>query len=117
MPELIKHIEWKDGALTVLNQLKLPAVTEYNAKRTLEEVFYEIQNKEMSGAPLIGIAAGYGMYLGIKDAPEMPHDEFMAMMRKNGEFLGQSRPTAVNLFWGIARMIAAADELRGASVS
>lgn len=117
MPELIKHIEWKDGALTVLNQLKLPAVTEYNVKRTLEEVFHAIRDMELRGAPLIGIAAGYGMYLGIKDAPEMPHGAFMALMRKNGEFLGQSRPTAVNLFWGIDRMIAAADALRDASVA
>ena len=87
-----KHIEWKDDTLYVLNQIKLPAVTEYNPKRTVEEVFHAIRDMELRGAPLIGIAAGYGMYLGMKDLGEVSHEEFMAVMRKNGEYLAQSRP-------------------------
>lgn len=111
--EFLKHIEWKDGIFYVLNQIKLPAVTEYNPKSTVEDVFHAIRDMELRGAPLIGIAAGYGMYLGIKDLDEMPHDEFMAIVRKHGEFLAKSRPTAVNLFWAIDRMIAKADSLDG----
>ncbi len=107
--EFLKHIEWKDDALYVLNQIKLPAVAEYNPKRTVEEMFHAIRDMELRGAPLIGIAAGYGMYLGIKDLGDVSHAEFMAVMRKHGEYLAQSRPTAVNLFWAIDRMIAKAD--------
>ena len=110
--EFLKHIEWKDGALYVLNQIKLPAVAEYNPKRTVEEVFYAIQDMELRGAPLIGIAAGYGMYLGIKELHDVPHEEFIAVMQKNGEYLARSRPTAVNLYLAIDRMIAKADSLR-----
>lgn len=117
MADVLKHIEWQDGVLSVLNQLKLPAVTEYNPKRTLEDVFHAIRDMELRGAPLIGIAAGYGMYLGIRDLKEMPHAEFMAIMRKNGDRLAQSRPTAVNLFWAIERMIVAADALSDRSVA
>ncbi|PID57885.1 S-methyl-5-thioribose-1-phosphate isomerase [candidate division KSB3 bacterium] len=117
MQEFLKHIEWKDGVLHVLNQIKLPAVTEYNPKSTVEDVFHAIQDMELRGAPLIGIAAGYGMYIAIKDLDEMPHDAFMSTLRKNGEYLAKSRPTAVNLFWAIDRMIAKVDPLHDKSVA
>jgi methylthioribose-1-phosphate isomerase len=115
--DFIKHIEWRDGVFYVLNQLKLPAVTEYNPKKTVEDVFHAIKDMELRGAPLIGIAAGYGMYLGIKNLKEMSHEEFMAIVRKNAEFLAKSRPTAVNLFWAIERMVAKADFLKDKSVA
>ncbi|GAK57621.1 methylthioribose-1-phosphate isomerase 1 [Candidatus Vecturithrix granuli] len=110
--EDFKHIEWKDGVFYVLNQIKLPAVTEYNPKTTIEEVFYAIKDMELRGAPLIGVAAGYGMVLGIQNLEEMSHEEFMEIVRKNGEYLATSRPTAVNLFWAIDRMVAKADSLK-----
>ncbi len=72
---------------------------------------------ESRGAPLIGIAAGYGMYIGVKDLDEMPHEEFMAILRTQGDYLAQSRPTVVNLFWAIERMIAKADPLKDKTVS
>lgn len=43
MKEFIKHIEWKDGIFYVLNQIKLPAVTEYNSKNTVEDVFHAFE--------------------------------------------------------------------------
>lgn len=115
--EDFKHIEWKDGVFYVLNQIKLPAVAEYNPKTTLEEVFYAIKDMELRGAPLIGVAAGYGMVLGIRNLEEMPHEEFMQILRKNGAYLATSRPTAVNLFWAINRMVAKADTLKDFTVA
>ena len=112
-----KHIEWKDEVFYVLNQIKLPAVTEYNPKVTVEDVFHAIRDMELRGAPLIGVAAGYGMYIGVKDLKEMSHEEFMKIVRKNGEFLAKSRPTAVNLFWAIDRMVAKADSLKDNTVA
>ncbi len=117
MQQIVKHIEWKDGVLSVLNQIKLPAVTEYNPKTTIEDVFHAIRDMELRGAPLIGIAAGYGMYIGIKDLPDMPHREFMIKMRLQGKYLAESRPTAVNLFWAIDRMIAKAETLHDKSAA
>lgn len=112
-----KHIEWKDEVFYVLNQIKLPAVTEYNPKATVEDVFHAIRDMELRGAPLIGVAAGYGMYIGVKDLKEMSHEEFMNAVRKNGEFLAKSRPTAVNLFWAIERMVEKADSLKDNTVA
>jgi methylthioribose-1-phosphate isomerase len=109
--EFIKPVEWKDNALYVLNQLKLPVVTEYNPKRTIDDVFYAIKDMELRGAPLIGIAAGYGMYLGTKDIDDKGHKVFMEKMIRNGEMLSKARPTASNLFGAIKRMIQKAESL------
>ena len=117
MQEFLKHIEWKEGVLYVLNQIKLPAIAEYNPRQTVEDVFHAIRDMELRGAPLIGIAAGYGMYIAVRDLDEMPHQEFMAILRKQGEYLAQSRPTAVNLFWAIERMIAKAETLKDNTVA
>jgi methylthioribose-1-phosphate isomerase len=110
--EFIKPVEWKDNTLYVLNQLKLPVVSEYNPKQTIEEVFYAIKDMELRGAPLIGIVAGYGMYLGIKDLDNLDNTAFMEKMKQNGEMLSKARPTASNLFGAIGRMIDRAEGLK-----
>jgi len=114
--EFIKPVEWKDNTLYVLNQVKLPAVTEYNPKKTVEDVFYAIKNMELRGAPLIGIAAGYGMFLGIKDLGDVDHSEFMMVLKENGEYLSKARPTGSNLSGTIARIIKKAGSLAGESI-
>ena len=111
MDTCIEPIKWEDQTLHVLNQLLLPAVAEYNPKGTIEEVFGAIKDMELRGAPLIGVSAAYGMYIGVKDITAGDHDAFMAVMKKNGEYLAKSRPTAVNLFWAIDRMVAKAESL------
>lgn len=115
--EFIKPVEWKDSILHVLNQIKLPAVTEYNPKRTVEDVFYAIKNMELRGAPLIGIAAGYGMVLGIRDLEDVDHEEFMRIVKKNGEYLSKARPTGSNLAGTVERMINLAESLKSESLA
>jgi methylthioribose-1-phosphate isomerase len=114
--EFIKPVEWKNNVLHVLNQVKLPTVTEYNPKRTVEDVFYAIKNMELRGAPLIGIAAGYGMVLGIMNLENADHAEFMDIFKKNGELLSKARPTGSNLFGTIERMIKKAEDLKDESL-
>ncbi|WP_330389514.1 S-methyl-5-thioribose-1-phosphate isomerase [Geosporobacter ferrireducens] len=114
--EFIQPILWKDDSLYILNQLKLPETTEYNSKKTIQEVFHAIKDMELRGAPLIGITAAYGMYIGIKDASANNHRSFMELVRENAEYLRQSRPTAVNLFWAIDRMVKRAAELEDKSL-
>ncbi|MBM7615942.1 S-methyl-5-thioribose-1-phosphate isomerase [Alkaliphilus hydrothermalis] len=106
--EFLKPLEWKDNTLYILNQLKLPEVEEYNPKRTVEEVFHAIRDMELRGAPLIGITAAYGMAIAAQHINSEDHSEFMEEMQKQASYLGESRPTAVNLFWALKRMIAKA---------
>ena len=112
----IEPIKFKDDTLFVLNQLKLPGVVEYNPRGTIEKVFGAIKDMELRGAPLIGISAAYGMYLGVKDIAAGSDAEFMDAMKENGTYLSGARPTAVNLFWAIDKMIAKAESLSGKTI-
>ncbi len=111
MTESIEPIKFEGETLFVLNQLKLPGVIEYNPRGTIKEVFGAIKDMELRGAPLIGISAAYGIYLGVKDIAAGSDAEFMEAMKENGAYLSKARPTAVNLFWAIDKMIAKAQSL------
>ncbi|KAB3535445.1 S-methyl-5-thioribose-1-phosphate isomerase [Alkaliphilus pronyensis] len=113
---MISPIEWRDGKLYILNQLKLPVEKEYNVKSTVEDVFYAIKDMELRGAPLIGIAAAYGVYLAAKEIDFNNHQEFMKHIEEKTEYLAQSRPTAVNLFWALDRMKEKAKTLENLSL-
>jgi len=100
----LEPIRWDtvEKKLYVLNQLRLPTTIEYLAKDTTEGVFYTIRHMELRGAPLIGIAAAYGIVLGIKDLKS--NESLFDNVKKNAEFLAKARPTAFNLFWALDRM-------------
>ncbi|HRW33642.1 MAG TPA: S-methyl-5-thioribose-1-phosphate isomerase [Thermotogota bacterium] len=98
---------FKNDHLDILDQRELPTQIVYNRRKTLDEVFCAIRDMELRGAPLIGITAAYGMYLSILDF-EGSSDDLLRLLDKNGEYLVQARPTAVNLDWAIKRMTAVA---------
>ncbi|KAB3529200.1 S-methyl-5-thioribose-1-phosphate isomerase [Alkaliphilus serpentinus] len=110
-------IEWRDNTLYILNQLKLPEEMEFNPKTTVEEVFHAIRDMELRGAPLIGITAAYGLYIAAREIEASNHEEFMCLLREQADYLAQSRPTAVNLFWALERMLNKAEELKEASLT
>jgi methylthioribose-1-phosphate isomerase len=91
-------IRWEGGAnghLVLLDQTRLPAETVYLECRTAENVWNAIKRLSVRGAPAIGVAAAYGVVVGVnegRDANEVCN------------YLATSRPTAVNLFWALERM-------------
>lgn len=104
MTEQLLTIQWKNDKLVLLDQTLLPNEIVYNEYESLESVWEAIRVMQVRGAPAIGVAAAYGVYLGIKDAPETSFDAFWEVMQKGTDYLATSRPTAVNLFWAIDRM-------------
>jgi methylthioribose-1-phosphate isomerase len=91
-------LEWRggaDGHLVLLDQTRLPAETEYLECRTVEDVWQAIRRLSVRGAPAIGVAAAYGVCVGVQGGRSL--DEVC-------DYLATSRPTAVNLFWAIERM-------------
>jgi len=93
----IQPVRWEDGALHILDQRALPGVEEYLACAGVEEVAEAIRTLAVRGAPLIGIAAAYGMALAGRK-----HDDRKALLRV-ADLLAGTRPTAVNLFWALDR--------------
>lgn len=105
MTEQVTTIEWKDDKLFLLDQTVLPNEVTYRSYDTIEGVWDAIQDMIVRGAPAIGVTAAYGMYLGANSIDTDNMDEFQTELRKQGEHLATSRPTAVNLTWAIDRMV------------
>ena len=102
MNNTFETIRWdglEDGHLVLLDQTRLPAESVYLECRTVEDVWQAIKRLSVRGAPAIGVAAAYGVCVGVqsgRDANEVC------------DYLATSRPTAVNLFWALERMRKAA---------
>jgi len=100
----LQSVSYENGVLKILDQTKIPNITEYLETRKIEDAWDAIKQLKVRGAPAIGIAAAYGLVLGIKDAPENSFKDFYTYMKKQSDYLASSRPTAVNLFWALKRM-------------
>ena len=104
MESLIHTIALAPDCVRLLDQRKLPMVEAYVECRTYQEVAEAIRTMVVRGAPAIGVAAAGGIALGAHNiAPGAP-EAVAAQMEHICHTLAQTRPTAVNLFWAIARM-------------
>ncbi|EEL97873.1 Methylthioribose-1-phosphate isomerase [Bacillus mycoides DSM 2048] len=82
----------------------MPHVTEYKTLTNIEDVWKSIIMLEVRGAPAIGIVAAFGLALAAKKYDAINIYEFQKKFNRDCNYLGTSRPTAVNLFWAIDRM-------------
>ena len=103
VPRTLQWIGDVDGFLRLLDQTQLPARLEYRDCRTAEDVWEAIRALCVRGAPATGLAAAYGMVLGLQTTGGSG-EPFHARVRAVADYLRTSRPTAVNLFWALARM-------------
>lgn len=90
--------------LILLDQTLLPGETKYLELTTQQQIWDAIYRLQVRGAPAIGIAAAYGVYLAAKQSPAGDWAALRADFAKAKEFLASARPTAVNLFWALDRM-------------
>jgi methylthioribose-1-phosphate isomerase len=72
--------------------------------RTLADVFEAIRSLRVRGAPAIGLAAAYGVVLGLQDSCAGDTQQFARSLDQVIDYLGSSRPTAINLFWALERL-------------
>ena len=113
----IAPIRWENEKLILLDQTRLPNEIVYDEIDNIKEVWEAIKHMKVRGAPAIGVSAAYGLYLGIRGAPEKDFCVFRDELKKCSDFLAASRPTAVNLFWALERMERKALELEGKPVA
>lgn len=93
-----------DSALVIIDQTKLPERIELLRLHTAQEIWDAIYLLQVRGAPAIGVAAGYGIYLLAKSIDTDDFDEFYKQFCTYKQYLDSSRPTAVNLSWALNRM-------------
>ena len=98
-----------DGsAVEIIDQTLLPNEVKFLKLSKAEDIFEAIAELRVRGAPAIGIAAGFGMYVLANQIPDEDISLFYDKLCKAGAYLESSRPTAVNLHYAIKRMLAAA---------
>ncbi|MDD4899697.1 MAG: S-methyl-5-thioribose-1-phosphate isomerase [Candidatus Omnitrophica bacterium] len=104
----LKTISWKNNSIRIIDQTKLPGKLVFLKIRSLSLLWRAIKELKVRGAPALGGVAGLGVYLGIKDFKGDDKKAFLRKLKEVSDYLGSSRPTARNLFWGIERMQSAA---------
>ncbi len=101
-------IEWRDGEVVMLDQRLLPVEKAFLRHRSHLEVAQSIRDMAIRGAPAIGIAAAYGIALGVAELdgdPRLSEPGYLeARFRRIVAAITATRPTAVNLFWAAERM-------------
>jgi methylthioribose-1-phosphate isomerase len=100
----IRTIDWVNNKIKIIDQTKLPARLKFLYISDLKSLWHAIKVLQVRGAPALGAAAGLGVYLGVKDLKTQDFREFKDRLEKVIVYLGSSRPTARNLFWGLERM-------------
>ncbi len=102
---MVKTLYLKKNVLKVLDQRLLPSKIFYIACKNHRDVYYCIKDMAVRGAPAIGVAAGYGMYLAAVEKNFRNIPDLKKYLQTAGKYLISARPTAVNLFWAVNRML------------
>ena len=108
---MIKTVEWTNQGVRFIDQRRLPTEEVYVVCRNYEEVAAAIRDMAVRGAPAIGVSAAMGVALGMQQSTATDMAGFSAHFDRVAKLIAETRPTAVNLFWGIRRMKAKFDSL------
>lgn len=104
----VRPMYWLGDALLILDQTRLPTSIVYRELRTVQGVAEAIRTLRVRGAPAIGIAAAYGVVLGLRRSASQTRSSLMQAVEEAAAELSSTRPTARNLFWALERMRATA---------
>ncbi len=107
----IAPVRYDDGKMLVLDQTKLPGTEEYIEAETKEDVWEAIKALRVRGAPAIGVAAAYGLFVAVRDFSGSI-EEFEKELKRAADYLVTARPTAVNLAWALKRMVRVFEETK-----
>ena len=102
--DTIRAVEWTDQGLKLLDQRALPLRHEHVLLEDAAGVANAIRDMVVRGAPAIGVAAAYGVVLAARDRYSRSPATWKQDIEEDLQRLAAARPTAVNLFWAIARM-------------
>lgn len=114
---MIKTLEWTEAGVRFIDQTRLPTEEIYVTCGDYREVANAIRDMIVRGAPAIGVAAAMGIALGVRDSQAESHSELRPELDLICDTLAKTRPTAVNLFWGIRRMRERFDAVANESVA
>jgi len=106
-------VVWQDDHLVLIDQSRLPAEYDLVRINRSDDLAIAIKTMIVRGAPAIGVAAAYGMVLGAREIRTNDRDKFLKELEAVALKIRDTRPTAVNLFWAIDRMLRVARQTIG----
>lgn len=113
---MIKTVEWTKEGVRFIDQRRLPTEELYVTCQNYEEVAEAIRNMTVRGAPALGVSAAMGVAIGMQKCTATDAAGFNRHFEHVARVIGETRPTAVNLFWGIKRMKEKLDSLTGQTI-
>lgn len=105
----LRTLYWKGSKLYILDQRALPHRVRYVVASDYREVARAIKDMTVRGAPAIGVAAAYGLALAARGTKRLSPQRALERLQRAAEVLRSTRPTAVNLFWAIDRVMGRAE--------
>ena len=114
---MIQTLAWPEAGVRFIDQTKLPTEESYVTCKTYEQVADVIRNMVVRGAPAIGVAAAMGIALGMRNSKAENGADLKKDFDQVCKAMGETRPTAVNLFWAIRRMTEKFERVRVRPIS
>jgi len=111
----LKTVEWKNNKVVMIDQTKLPNRLEFVEFSDFRQVADAIKNLVVRGAPAIGVSGAFGMALAVLQSNAQTKDNLIKDLEEAKKILIETRPTAVNLKWGLEKIMGVA--LKGSDVS
>jgi len=103
-----RTVDYSNGKVIMIDQTRIPAELATIELSTPEQVADAIRTMKVRGAPAIGVAAALGIAAAARRSEATDAQQFLGELEAAAHLLRNTRPTAVNLFWGIDRMLCAA---------
>ena len=101
----LKTVEWKNNSVVMIDQTKLPNSLEYVTYTDYNQVADAIRTLVVRGAPAIGVSGAFGLALAALQSDAKEKDELINYLEYAKKILFETRPTAVNLAWGLEKII------------
>ena len=106
----LKTVEWKDNSVIMIDQTKLPNALEYVTYTDFNQVADAIRTLVVRGAPAIGVSGAFGLALAALQSTATEKNELIAYLKNAKKILFETRPTAVNLVWGLEKIMEVANK-------
>jgi len=105
IPSFLRTVEWKDNKVVMIDQTKLPNKLVFVKYDDFNQVADAIRTLVVRGAPAIGVSGAFGLALAVLQSKTTTKDELISDLENARKILFETRPTAVNLAWGLEQIM------------
>ena len=106
----LRTIEWRDNSVIMIDQTKLPNSLEYVTYNDYNQVADAIRTLVVRGAPAIGVSGAFGLALAALQSDAKEKNQLIQDLEKAKKILFETRPTAINLSWGLEKIMKIAEQ-------